>query len=99
MLPWRRSWHPIPRAGVIVLPVPPVVDELDTPVADLEGARRVLDWLAQVPLNASDAQTKEALDDAVERIRDRGRLGLEDHSSSSRSSSLECRRALPISSS
>ncbi len=58
-------------AAVIAVLVPPVVDELDTLATDLEeGARRVLDWLADGPLNASDAQIQEALDDAVERIRD-----------------------------
>ncbi len=56
-------------AALLAVLVPPVVDELDTLATDLEErARRVLDWLAEGPLNASDAQIQEALDDAAERI-------------------------------
>jgi putative heme transporter len=58
-------------AGLFALLVPPVVDELGTLGDSLEdGARQVLDWLAEGPLNVSDAQIQGALDDAVARARD-----------------------------
>ena len=58
-------------AGLFALLVPPVVDELGTLGDSLEdGARQVVDWLAEGPLNASDAQIQGAVDDAIARARD-----------------------------
>ncbi|HSK96502.1 MAG TPA: AI-2E family transporter, partial [Euzebyales bacterium] len=49
--------------GTFALLIPPVVDELDTLGRDLEaGARRVLEWASDGPLNASDDQVQAALD-------------------------------------
>jgi len=57
--------------GVFVLLVPPVVDELDTLGRDVEdGARRVLEWVSEGPLNADDTQVQAAFDGAIDRLQE-----------------------------
>ena len=51
--------------------VPPVVDELDTLGRDVEdGARRVLEWVSEGPLNADDTQVQAAFDGAIDRLQE-----------------------------
>jgi len=57
--------------AVFALLVPPVVDELDTLARDVEdGARRVLEWISEGPLNADDTQVQAALDGTVDRLQE-----------------------------
>jgi len=57
--------------GVFALLVPPVVDELDTLGRDVEdGARRVLEWVSEGPLNADDTQVQAALDGTIDRLQE-----------------------------
>jgi len=57
--------------AVFALLVPPVVDELDTLARDVEdGARRVLEWVSEGPLNADDTQVQAAFDGAIDRLQE-----------------------------
>lgn len=77
----RRGWPPAAAAGTIMLAAilvlagvlaaiaPTVADELDDVGASARaGVAEVLRWLAEGPLNLSEAQIDRAVDDAVERI-------------------------------
>ena len=53
--------------GLLALLIPPVVDELDTLTRDVEaGASRVVEWVAEGPLNAGDGDVSAVVD----RLRD-----------------------------
>jgi len=57
--------------GTFALLAPAVVDELDTLQADVEeGARQVLEWAGEGPLNTTDAQIEDVIAGATGRLED-----------------------------